>query len=444
MRTILAFLLDSYREALHSKMFQILAALTAIFLFVLLSIGFETGSLSKGFEATLKTLRLEARDLEVKELSRAGFDTEIEATFVLDSPRVYLSAIGRWRIEPWKLETGELLGTESVGIEGEGDSLRAVIQLRSAREPGRAVRTLVIDGNNANEQVVGALRTRLGREGIRNARVEIVEGDGWRKRIRVTGKTSAFHLSQGGKVSVLFGLWSFEPPFETSVAMVVYVLQWTIFEWGACFVCVVMALIVTAGMLPAFLRRGTIEFWLSKPVGRSRYYLLKFVSGLLFVLPIATAVIGGSFLILSLRSGYWNWWFLASWIVFVLYFAVLHAICMLFGLLTRSTIASILLTALIWSLAWGVFKVRVGIRVFPEDQRPRAVVAVVDGLAVVVPRTAETAALAQYFMAKGMQLDLGSIDIFEEFSLARNVGHSLAYIALVLLISIWIFQRRDF
>lgn len=116
----------------------------------------------------------------------------------------------------------------------------------------------------------------------------------------------------------------------------------------------ILALVSTSGMIPDFLQGGAIELSLSKPIGRVRLLLTKFVAGLLFVALQVGVFSLASFLVIGIRGGAWEpGIFLAIPIVLV-FFSYLYSVCLLIGLVTRSTIASLILTLLFWFAIFGV------------------------------------------------------------------------------------------
>lgn len=113
-------------------------------------------------------------------------------------------------------------------------------------------------------------------------------------------------------------------------------------------IATVLALITTAGMIPDFISGGSIELMLSKPISRVRLYLTKFFTGLLFVGLQVTVFCVASILVIGLRGGVWEPGILLAVPIVVLFYSYLFSICTLIGLLTRSTLASLLLTVLLW------------------------------------------------------------------------------------------------
>ncbi len=113
-------------------------------------------------------------------------------------------------------------------------------------------------------------------------------------------------------------------------------------------IATVLALVTTAGMIPDFISGGSIELMLSKPISRTRLYLTKFFTGLLFVALQVLVFSVCSMLVIGLRGGVWEPGILLAVPIVVLFYSYLFCVCTLLGLITRSTLASLLLTILFW------------------------------------------------------------------------------------------------
>lgn len=110
----------------------------------------------------------------------------------------------------------------------------------------------------------------------------------------------------------------------------------------------ILALISVASLFPDFLSSGSIELTLSKPIGRLRLFGTKYVAGLLFVTLQVLVFTGACFLVIGIRGRTWEPGLFWSVPIVVCFFSYLYAMCVLVGLLTRSTIASLLITLLFW------------------------------------------------------------------------------------------------
>lgn len=116
----------------------------------------------------------------------------------------------------------------------------------------------------------------------------------------------------------------------------------------------ILALISTAGMIPDLVTGGTIETVLSKPVSRVRLFLTKYFVGLLFVVLQVAVFSVGCFVVFGLRAGLWEPRLMLAVPIVVAFYSYLACFCALMGLLTRSTIAALLLTILFWFLLFVV------------------------------------------------------------------------------------------
>lgn len=114
--------------------------------------------------------------------------------------------------------------------------------------------------------------------------------------------------------------------------------------WGA----VILALISTASVFPDFLSGGSIDLVLSKPVRRSTIFLTKYLGSLMFVFLQSLIFCGGIFLVTGLRLDAWRWPMFWAVPIVLLVFSYLYCIMVLANVVTRSVLASLLLTALAW------------------------------------------------------------------------------------------------
>ncbi len=123
----------------------------------------------------------------------------------------------------------------------------------------------------------------------------------------------------------------------------------------------ILALVSTAGMIPDFISGGSIDVVLAKPVGRLRLFLTKYLAGLLFVALQVLVFAVAAFVLIGIRAGVWEPRLLLAVPLVVSFFSYLYCICALLGLLTRSGIASLLLTMLIWGACFLITTAEVGV-----------------------------------------------------------------------------------
>jgi hypothetical protein len=122
-----------------------------------------------------------------------------------------------------------------------------------------------------------------------------------------------------------------------------------------------LALVSTAGIFPDLLTGGSIDLYLSKPISRLRLFITKYIAGLLFVTLQVSIFTTASFLVLGIRGGAWLGGLFLTVPIIVLFFSYLFCISVALGVLTRSTLAALLVTLLIWSAIWVIHTTEAGL-----------------------------------------------------------------------------------
>ena len=266
----------------------------------------------------------------------------------------------------------------------------------------------------------------------------------------------------------------------------------------------ILALISTASIFPDFIASGAIEMTLARPISRPRLFLTKYVLGLLFVTLQVAVFAAACCLVVRLRGGVWEPRIFLAVPIVVASFSYLFAFCVLFGMLTRSTIAALLLTLVVWLGLWGLnmtdgtllfFRERAALQAEraarqverlapgPTLERARAeaaeaaeaartmrrISAVAAWLKTLLPKTAETIQLLDRwtltpedkapFGGPAPEADDGPAVPFgppdrelaarleaatRERSAVWVLGSSLACEAVVVGLAAWLFCRRDF
>lgn len=121
------------------------------------------------------------------------------------------------------------------------------------------------------------------------------------------------------------------------------------------------SLISTASFIPSMLEKGTIDLLISKPISRSTILISKYLGAVLFVFFSMVFLMGSIWLILSLKSGYWDPTFLLSIFALTFAFAVMYSIVVLIGLTTQSTIVAILVNFFLIFVLCPVLSIREGL-----------------------------------------------------------------------------------
>lgn len=269
-----------------------------------------------------------------------------------------------------------------------------------------------------------------------------------------------------GKVNFLFGMWEYRTDFLTGpggtlrtdliAALIVESLMDTILGW----VGVLLAIIATAGFFPAMMERGSIEVLVSKPIARGRLFLGKYLGSMVFILIQACAFVGLTFLAAGLR---WNVWLpaylLAIPLIVVLY-SYLYCVTVLVAVVSRSTVAAILVTLGAWVVFTGVQNLDDAFVMFPEWRQQRAVYQTIHTARWILPKTQDITFVAKKWTrgAKGTELlpaaDEEGRDWLERADAVENarmalpaaytIGSSLLFEAVILLMAMMRFTRQDF
>lgn len=119
-------------------------------------------------------------------------------------------------------------------------------------------------------------------------------------------------------------------------------------------IATILALISTAGIFPEFVGSGSIDLMLSKPIGRTRLFLTKFMVGLLFVALQVTVFTSASIVIIGIRGGAWEPWLLLAIPLVVVFYSYLFCVQAVVGMISRSAIASIIAVMIFWMACFGL------------------------------------------------------------------------------------------
>mgnify|MGYP001186603088 CR=1 FL=1 len=118
-------------------------------------------------------------------------------------------------------------------------------------------------------------------------------------------------------------------------------------------IATILALISTCTIFPEFVKSGSIELTLSKPTSRIKIFLMKYAVSLLFVILQVSIFCVGVFLCVGLRIGEWNWVIFTAIPVVALFYSYLYSLCVLIGMVTKSGISALLITAVFWMVLWS-------------------------------------------------------------------------------------------
>ncbi len=155
-----------------------------------------------------------------------------------------------------------------------------------------------------------------------------------------------------GSLSLGFG--AFRIPFHHYADEILRYLELLLAGGVADTLGILLALVGTAGFVPAFLRPGSAAVLLAKPTPRWALLAGKFCGVLAFVLAQAGLFIGGTWLALALRTGIWDPTYLLAVPLLLVHFGVFFSFSLLLAVCTRSTVVSTVGSLLFWLVCWAV------------------------------------------------------------------------------------------
>mgnify|MGYP005725418533 CR=1 FL=1 len=108
-----------------------------------------------------------------------------------------------------------------------------------------------------------------------------------------------------------------------------------------------LSLFATSSLVPSFLQKGTIDLMISKPLSRWQILTGRYLGAVAIVAFNIFYLVIFSWLILSLKTGVWNFGFLLAGAMIVVTFAIMYALMTFLGVMVRSGPFSLMLTYLV-------------------------------------------------------------------------------------------------
>jgi ABC-type transport system involved in multi-copper enzyme maturation permease subunit len=210
---------------------------------------------------------------------------------------------------------------------------------------------------------------------------------------------------------------------------------------------VLLALLWTAGFLPAFLDPQAVTVLLAKPAPRWAVLAGKYAGVVLFVALHAALFVGGTWLGLGAATGVWDarYWLAAP--LLVANFAAFYAVSALLAVCTRSTVVAVFGTLLFWLLCWAMNFTHFRLMVPVDGVTPAASVLVEVGYWV-LPKPLDLSGI--FFDAMGASAYSAPVPELEAAK-ARGAFHpelsvlaSLAFAAAALAVAAYEFRTQDY
>jgi ABC-type transport system involved in multi-copper enzyme maturation permease subunit len=105
-----------------------------------------------------------------------------------------------------------------------------------------------------------------------------------------------------------------------------------------------MSCFATCSLIPSLLRPGFIDLFISKPISRLQILAGRYLGAVAVIAFNIFYLILFMWLILSIKTGVWNWGFIVSGLLITLTFSILYTMMMFIGVLTKSATLSLMFT----------------------------------------------------------------------------------------------------
>jgi ABC-2 type transport system permease protein len=201
------------------------------------------------------------------------------------------------------------------------------------------------------------------------------------------------------------------------------------------FLCTFLAIFATAHLVPRMQEKGTIDLYLSRPVGRVKLLLSRYVAGLLLAGSNVLYLIGSIWMIVAYKTHVFNMRFVFAGSIIFLVIAVLLAFAFLVGVFTSSTAVSIM-------VSYGIFFF--GLMLAAHDRIAAALSKewqawIIQTLYWIFPKTAELGQAVLGFVG-GQQLPAR---VLASLTPAPFIT-TAAFGAVCLVLASWLFTRKEF
>ncbi len=336
MRPYFSVIVDSFREALASKVLWILLLLSTLFLGGLAPISFQGEQASQ-----LRTTDVRDWDVWLARLVQ-GADAEEDST-------------GKYLWSLFDDQTRQQIRDEVAGgDQSPRDTYRVYSDVVDALNPLLARRDFynaaawkgVTFGNRTND---------LLSQGVENLSAEdvvllnrLLLADAFRQQLAPVPDEVIFIAYAGYRLGGAL-------PVDRGIANTVVKTGVGVFmEYFVGVFGVLVAILVTASMVPRMFEPGVIDLLLSKPVSRSLLFLSKFVGGCMFILLNAAYFIFGLWLIMGFRFGVWSGPLLLCIPLFMFLFSIHYSVSALAGMYWKNAIVAIIITILFWVMCFAV------------------------------------------------------------------------------------------
>jgi ABC-2 type transport system permease protein len=230
----------------------------------------------------------------------------------------------------------------------------------------------------------------------------------------------------GFSSTISLGAAGANSPFGSPVTMVEMLI---IFPLAS--LCLLLAIFSSSSFVPVMLEKGNIDLLLSKPVSRDQLLWGKYLGGILVVLFNIAFLIIGVWLIISIKFASWDFYFLNIIFTITFTFAVLYALIVLLGVITKGSTLGMMLAYFIFIIMSPLlFSVKDKLDVLIQSKFLKQFII---AIYYITPKTTELMNKVMVNLASGKGID--------DY---QPILSSLAFLILTMGIAISIFRKKDF
>ncbi len=192
-----------------------------------------------------------------------------------------------------------------------------------------------------------------------------------------------------------------------------------------------LAIFASSSFIPVMLEKGNIDLLLSKPVSRSQLLWGKYLGGILVMFLNIALLIIGVWLSISIKFSYWSFTFLWGILVITFTFAVLYALIVLFGVITKSSMPGMMFAYLIFLILSPLLKLaHYEMRILISNDFWKSAA---DAAYYILPKTSELMGTIILKLASG-----------ETITDYQPVWSSFLFLTAMMGIGNYVFNKKDF
>ena len=164
-----------------------------------------------------------------------------------------------------------------------------------------------------------------------------------------------------------------DPVNNTTIQPAEAFYRWIFIDFGVAiwlaYGATLLGLVSTASLIPSLIDEGSVDLYLSRPLGRIRLLLTRYATGLLFVAAQALCFAVVAIAVFAVRAGVFLPDLLWCVVYTTLLFSFLYCVSALVGLLSGNTLAALLATGLLWAFVFAVDWAEFGVLFSRETNR---------------------------------------------------------------------------